>query len=137
MKAKKFFGNLVVLAIFGAVIFYIGWITFRVKPGYCAVMTSKTCGIYEKPVVAGAFTWRWERLLPTNVTLETFDLSPYKTTQVVSGELPSAKLYKDYAGSSADFSYNIKFNISMSISPEQIVVLYRNNVIRTNEDLLE
>ncbi|MCQ2241456.1 hypothetical protein [Treponema sp.] len=137
MKAKKFFGNIMILAIFAAAIFYIGWITFRVKPGFCAVMTSKTSGVYEKPIVAGAFTWRWERLLPTNVTLETFDLTPYKTTQAVSGELPGAKLYKDYAAASADFSYNIKFNIAMSISPEQILNLYRENKIKTNEDLQE
>lgn len=137
MKAKKFFINLIVLAIFSAVIFYIGWITFMIKPGYCAVMTSKTCGVYEKPIVAGAFTWRWERLLPTNVTLETFDLTPYRTSQTVAGELPSAKLYKDYAASSADFSYNIKFNIGMSISPEQILKLYRENKLKTNEDLQE
>ncbi|MDO4507424.1 MAG: hypothetical protein Q4B64_10815 [Spirochaetales bacterium] len=108
-----------------------------IKPGYCAVMTSKTCGVYEKPIVAGAFTWRWERLLPTNVTLETFDLTPYRTSQTVAGELPSAKLYKDYAASSADFSYNIKFNIGMSISPEQILKLYRENKLKTNEDLQE
>ena len=89
MKIKKFFANIVILAIFAAVVFYIGWITFLVKPGFCAVMSSKTSGIYEKPVMSGAMTWRWERLLPTNVTLETFDLAPFKSTQVVSGELPS------------------------------------------------
>ena len=137
MKAKKFFFNLTVLAIFSAVVFYIGWITFMIKPGYCAVMTSKTCGVFEKPIVAGAFTWRWERLLPTNVTIETFDLTPYKTSQAVAGELPSAKLYKDYAAASADFTYNIKLNIAMSISPDQILKLYRGNKIKTNEDLQE
>ena len=137
MKARKFFFNLTVLAIFSAVVFYIGWITFMIKPGYCAVMTSKTCGVFEKPIVAGAFTWRWERLLPTNVTIETFDLTPYKTSQTVAGELPAAKLYKDYAASNADFSYNIKFNIGMSISPEQILKLYKENIIKNNEDLQE
>nr|WP_318710769.1 hypothetical protein [uncultured Treponema sp.] len=137
MKSKKFFFNFLILAIFSAVVFYIGWITFMIKPGYCAVMTSKTCGLFEKPIVAGAFTWRWERLLPTNVTIETFDLTPYKTSQAVAGELPSAKLYKDYAAASADFTYNIKLNIAMSISPDQILKLYRGNKIKTNEDLQE
>lgn len=137
MKIKKIFWNVILLAVFSAVIFYIGWITFRVKPGFCAVMTSKTSGIYEKPIIAGSWTWRWERLLPTNITLETFDLAPYKTTQVIAGDLPSAKLYKEYVSSDVDFSYNIKFNISMSISPEQIVKLYKKNILKTNYDLQE
>lgn len=137
MKIKKFFANIVILAIFAAAVFYIGWITFLVKPGFCAVMSSKTSGIYEKPVMSGAMTWRWERLLPTNVTLETFDLAPFKSTQVVSGELPSSKFYKDFSSEKANFSYNIKLNFTMSISAEEILELYKNNKIRTNDDLLE
>ncbi|MBQ0039909.1 MAG: hypothetical protein KBS64_05740 [Treponema sp.] len=123
--------------IFGAAVFYVGWITFRVKPGFCAVMTSKTSGIHDSPVVSGSFLWRWERLLPTNVTLETFDLAPYKTTQVISGELPSAKVFKEYASVNSDFNYNIKINITMSITPEKILDLYKKNAIKTNEDLQE
>lgn len=137
MKVKKVLWNIFILAVFACAVFYIGWITFRVKPGYCAIMTSKTSGVYEKPVVSGVFAWRWERLLPTNVSLETFDLAPYKTTQTVAGELPSSKVYKDFAAADADFSYNIKLNISMSITPEEILALYKANKIRTNEDLQE
>ena len=90
MKVKKFFANFIVLLIFSAVVFFIGWIQFYVRPGTCAIMKSKTGGLYHSAVVPGVFTWRWERLLPTNVSLEIFDLSVYKATQSVSGELPSA-----------------------------------------------
>lgn len=137
MKAKKLFANFIVLVIFGAAVFCIGWITFLVKPGYCAVMVSKTSGILDKPVLPGSFIWRWEKLLPTNVTLETFNLSPFKSTQVVSGELPSSKTYRDYASLNCDFSYNIKMNFTMSIVPEKIVELYKANKLRTDEDLRE
>ena len=86
MKVKKFFANFIVLLIFSAVVFFIGWIQFYVRPGTCAIMKSKTGGLYHSAVVPGVFTWRWERLLPTNVSLEIFDLSVYKATQSVSGE---------------------------------------------------
>lgn len=134
---KKFLANLIVLVVFAGACFFIGWITFLVKPGYCAVMFSKTSGIYEKPVMPGVFTWRWERLLPTNVTLETFDLSPFKTTQVVSGTLPSSKIYDDFADVKHNFSYNFKLNLSFNFTPEAILQMYRNNKIRTNDDLYE
>ena len=105
----------IILLVFAGVCFYIGWITFLVKPGYCAVMSSKTSGIYEKPIMPGVFTWRWERLLPTNVSLETFDLAPFKSTQVVSGSLPSSKIYDEFSGVKHNFDYNFKFNLSFMI----------------------
>lgn len=137
MKIKRLFANLFVLVIFGGVVFFIGWITFLVKPGFCAVMTSKTSGIYEKPILPDSFVWKWERLLPTNVALETFDLAPFKSTQVVSGQLPSARLYSEFAAKNVDFSYNIKLNLTFSLSADSILELYKNNVLRTNDDLQE
>ena len=134
---KKFFANFIILLVFAGVCFYIGWITFLVKPGYCAVMSSKTSGIYEKPIMPGVFTWRWERLLPTNVSLETFDLAPFKSTQVVSGSLPSSKIYDEFSGVKHNFDYNFKFNLSMNFTPEAILQMYKANKFRTNDDLFE
>lgn len=136
MKVKKFFANFIVLLIFSAVVFFIGWIQFYVRPGTCAIMKSKTGGLYHSAVVPGVFTWRWERLLPTNVSLEIFDLAVYKTNQSVSGELPSAAFYSSrFSDKKVDFSYNVEISVSMSLSPEGIYKLVSENKITSNEDL--
>lgn len=136
MKVKKFFANFIVLLIFSAVVFFIGWIQFYVRPGTCAIMKSKTGGLYHSAVVPGVFTWRWERLLPTNVSLEIFDLSVYKATQSVSGELPSASFYSSrFSNKKVDFSYDVEISVSMSLSPEGIYKLVSENKITSNNDL--
>lgn len=136
MKVKKFFANFIVLLIFSAVVFFIGWIQFYVRPGTCAIMKSKTGGLYHSAVVPGVFTWRWERLLPTNVSLEIFDLSVYKATQSVSGELPSASFYSSrFSDKKVDFSYDVEISVSMSLSPEGIYKLVSENKITSNNDL--
>ncbi len=136
MKAKKFFANVVVLLIFAAAVFFAGWIQFLVKPGFCAVMKSKTGGIYGEAVVPGKFLWRWERLLPTNVSLEIFSLSPRKISSTVSGELPGAALYSSrLSEKNVDFSYGIEFSVGVSISAEEILRLVKENVISSDADL--
>lgn len=136
MKVKKFFANFIVLLIFSAVVFFIGWIQFYVRPGTCAIMKSKTGGLYHSAVVPGVFTWRWERLLPTNVSLEILDLSVYKATQSVSGELPSASFYSSrFSDKKVDFSYDVEISVSMSLSPEGIYKLVSENKITSNNDL--
>ncbi len=144
MKIKRFFGNIIVLLIFALVVFFVGWVQFSVKPGTCSIMKSKTSGLYSSAIVPGVFTWRWERLLPTNVTLENFDLSVYKSTQTVSGELPSAELYASHFFDSIssglkskeiDFSYSVTVTVSMALSPEGILDLVRENTISKSEDL--
>ena len=136
MKVKKFFANFIVLLIFSAVVFFIGWIQFYVRPGTCAIMKSKTGGLYHSAVVPGVFVWRWERLLPTNVSLEIFDLSVYKANQSVSGELPNAAFYSSrLSDKKVDFSYNVEISVSMSISADGIYNLVSKNKINKNEDL--
>ncbi|MGN0728222.1 hypothetical protein [Treponema sp.] len=136
MKARKFFVNAVILLIFSAVVFFIGWIQFYVSPGTCAIMSSKTGGLYSSAIVPGKFTWRWERLLPTNVSLQMFDLSVYSSTQSVSGELPGAAFYSSrFSEKKVDFSYDVQISVSMCVSPEEIHRLVSENKITSGEDL--
>lgn len=135
MKAKKFFINTFILLIFAAVIFFIGWIQFYCAPGNCIIMTSKTSGIYEKPIMTGTFTWRPERLLPTNVSLISFDLSPYKSHQNISGELKNGSFYSSTINEKADFTYSIQIDITLQITPEKIYTLFTEGKIKSNDDL--
>ncbi len=135
MKARKFFFNVLLLAIFAAVVFFIGWIQFLVKPGTVGVMESKTSGLYESPILPGEFAWRWERLLPTNVTMHVFDLTPYQSKQTVSGDLPSASIYRAQLEPSPDFSYRIECEVSLSASPDALVTLVKNHSVSDTTEL--
>lgn len=134
-KVKCFFVDVVILLIAAAAVFFVGWITFYVSPGQCAVMVSKTSGIYDKPIVAGQFVWRWERLLPTNVRLMTFQTEPYTAVKGFAGELPSGDVYGKYYEEKADFTYDVSMKIRLSITPEGILNLVKNQDVRQQEDL--
>lgn len=136
MKAKRFFANLIFLVLVAAVCFFIGWISFYVKPGQCAVMTSKTGGLYPNPVKSGSFLWRWERLLPTNVTLTSFDMKEHSFVQTKSGSLPSSDLYKTMLTPKPDFSYSFTVKTVFSVSPEKIIELVKKgDIVQTQESL--
>lgn len=132
---RRFFANLIVLVVAAAAVFFVGWVQFAVKPGNCAVMVSKTGGVHEKPVLGGVFTWRWERLLPTNLSLRMFETAPYESRKTVSGELPSAEMYAAQLSQKADFSYRIDMKIQLSVQPQQMVALVRERDLKGQEEL--
>ncbi|MCR5319331.1 MAG: hypothetical protein K6E22_13985 [Treponema sp.] len=132
---KKFFANLILILMACAAIFFIGWVQFLVKPGYCGVLTSKTSGIHKEALVSGKFAWRWEKLLPTNAQVHLFSLSPYKSRQTEAGILPSGELYASKLGGNVDFSYKMDMEISLELSPEKIHELFSANKISSQDDL--
>lgn len=135
MKVKRIIANFVVLLAAAAAVFYVGWIQFSVEPGYCGVMESKTGGVYPKPVLAGQFAWRWERLLPTNVRISKFPLAPCKSEQEYTGSLPSAETYARMVDGGADFSYAVRMTLSLSLPPEELVKLAASHEIKDEADL--
>ncbi len=137
MKVKRFFANLILLIVFSVVVFFIGWISFYVKPGKCGIMTTKTGGLYPEPVIYGEFLWRWERLLPTNVNLSLYELKEHDFVQNISGSLPSADIYKTLLDPRPDFSYNFTVKTVFSVSPEKIHALVKSGAIENSEDSLE
>ena len=137
MKAKRFFWNVFLLLIFGGVVFFAGWVSFFVKDGTCCVMTSKTSGVHSEPIKYGEFMWRWERLLPTNVTLTSYKLKDYSYVRSVSGELPSAELYSRQIDPHPDFSYAVTLNLKMSISPDEIYKLVSEGKLTGGESALD
>lgn len=132
---KKILADCIILLIVAVFVFFIGWLQISVKAGSCGVMVSKTGGIYEKPVLPGSFTWRWERLLPTNVDLRIFKTAPYTSKQVVSGSLPSAELYRAQIKDNPDFSYRATLSVTLSATPQNLIALVQKYDIRSQEDL--
>lgn len=134
-KGKKFLVKIILLLIVAAAVFFLGWVSFFVKEGTCTIMQSKTCGLYGKPIEYGQFVWRPERLLPTNVTLTSYKLSQYEISKSYSGTLPSANLYKEFVNPNPDFSYELEFKMTLSLTADAVFEAVKNNFVSCQDDL--
>ena len=133
---KKFFASFIILAIFSGFVFWTGWTTIKVPPKSFALVVSKTSGISDRIVKIGEFSWFWQFLLPTNASLVKFNIEPYfSATKNFSSKLPSADFYKGNSDSLPDFAYNFNFEISLTISPEGFLELYRQNKVTDDNSL--
>ena len=132
---KKFLACVFILAIFTGAVFYVGWTQFRVKPDTIGVVVSKTSGIDDKPVQNGEYAWHWQFLLPTNATLKTFQIKPVTVQRTVSGSLPSGEAYASIYNAQGLFDYTFTFEISLTVSPEAVVELMKQNKITDDADL--
>ena len=103
--------TLIVLAC-AASVFFFGWTQFSVPAGKYGVMLSKSGGYYPQAIMPGKFTWRWERIVPTNAQILVFDLTP-----------------RD------DFSWGFGMDALVTMKPEQLVPVVEKNTIQTQEAL--
>lgn len=110
-----------ILLIFGAFVFFIGWTQIKVKPGNIGIVQSKTGGISSKIIIPGKFSWHKEFLIPTNAQIEKFEYKPYNGSKTITGKRGSG-----------DFSFT--FQISLSYEPELISDLLKDNKISNQED---
>lgn len=134
---KKFSVCFVILVIFAAFVFAIGWTQFKVKPGESAVLVSKTGGVQQKVIESGEFLWNWEFLLPTNANLVIFKTEPKNFTKKISGILPFSDEYKSVYKNNLlpDFSYEFEFSVSLTLNSKYLPYLYKNYSIRSQENL--
>ncbi|MBP7095578.1 MAG: hypothetical protein KBC36_05755 [Spirochaetia bacterium] len=105
----------ILAAACAAVVFMVGWVSFRLDPGAWGVVTTKTGGVEDLALAPGRFAWRWEALLPTNLSLTEFELSPRELRVASVGELPSAAAYSAFAPGKPDFSYRLEATLRASI----------------------
>ena len=132
---KKFLACVLILAVFTGAVFYIGWTQFRVKPDTVGIVVSKTSGVSEKPVQNGEFAWHWQFLLPTNATLKLFHIKPVDIQKTITGCLPSGEAYASYYNVQGLFDYSFTFDIQLTVSPEAVVELMKENKIADDSDL--
>ncbi len=132
---KKFLACVLILAIFTGAVFYIGWTQFRVKPDTMGILVSKTSGVEEKPVLNGEFAWLWQFLLPTNATLKIFQIKPVNVQKSISGTLPSGEAYASIYNAEKLFDYSFTFDISLTLAPEAVVELIKQNKVTDDADL--
>ncbi|MBN2049342.1 MAG: hypothetical protein JW760_02760 [Spirochaetales bacterium] len=120
---------LFIILIIGGLVFYIGWIQIQLDEHSYAVVFTKLRGYEDTVIGPGTFTWRWERLIPTNTRLHIYTLSPQEEQVSISGSLPSADVYGRYLEGSPDFTYDLSFSLSFQIRPDALPALTRDKHI--------
>jgi hypothetical protein len=129
MKVKFIIILILILGIGGSA-FYFGWIQFRLEEHSCGVIFTKTGGYEEEVVRPGEFTWRWEALIPTNLTLHKIDVSPHGVNVHKEGQLPSGDIYGEVLEKPVDFSYSVDLRFEYALVAEKLPELVRERGLR-------
>ncbi|MEE8441216.1 MAG: hypothetical protein V3S41_05795 [Spirochaetia bacterium] len=129
---KRLIVLFLVFVIVAAVVFYFGWIQIQLDEDSYAVIFTKTGGWEETVIAPAEFTWRWQRLLPTNLALHVIPIIPHSTTATVSGSLPSATTYGALLESASPFSYAISVHVVYRLKPDALPGLVRDDGLRSD-----
>lgn len=117
---RKFFVTLIFLIVAAGAAFYFGWVQFQLPADSYGVIFTKTGGFESNVVKPGSFVWRWQRLLPTNLTLYVYHLTPQHTQITSQGTLPSGSLYAQYLQGKPSFSYKIAISVAYVLKPNAL-----------------
>lgn len=117
---KKFLAFLIIIIILGGVVFYLGWVQYKIGEDEYGVVFTRTNGWDSTTIEPGVFNWRWEKLIPRNMTIHVFEIKPYTTSLKAVGHLPSGDLYSQYLDGKVDFSYSIEIFYSFKIKAEAL-----------------
>jgi hypothetical protein len=122
---KKALATLIVLLLLGGVVFYFGWLQIRLPADSCAVIFTKTGGFDARVTMPGTFSWRWERLLPGNLTVYSYSLATHRSRVEIRQTLPSAELYSAVLPDKPDFSIRAVADLEFALRPESLPGLLR------------
>lgn len=130
-----FIFKLTILAIIAGAIFFVGYVQFKVPLGKYGVMLSKSSGYYEKLISHDEFTWRWERLIPTNAIILTFDLSPILMEENFDGMLENGERYAKVLAQGAVFSWKASIRLKVNIEHDKLIEIIKANNIKDQDEL--
>ena len=116
-------------------LFFFGWTQFSVPAGKYGIMLSKSGGYYPRAIIPGNFTWRWERLVPTNAQILVFDLTPRQVNYTADGSLPLADRYDKVLNTKDDFSWAFGIEALVTLKPDRLVSIVEKNTIQTQDAL--
>ena len=117
---KKFIILFLILLLIGGCIFYFGWIQILLPAETYAVIFTKTGGYDSEVIKPGVFSWRWERLIPTNMSLFKFDLKAHSTELTYHNALPSSELYASILPEKVDFDFEAAVYVKFRLKPENL-----------------
>ncbi len=133
-KAVNFFLSLIIILAAAGAVFWFGWVQFSLGEGDYAVIYTKSNGYESKPLKNGEFAWRWQALLPTNLSLHIFNLDTRTYTIDKSGKLPSGDFYASITGEDINFDWNIKVKILYRLNPEALPSLVSGGLLSSGLD---
>lgn len=136
-KSTKFLFKIIILLAAAGTVFTAGWMNLFVAADEYAVMISKTSGINDEVISSDSFCWKWQHVIPTNVTLVSFKSENKTFRNTISGSLPSAQIFSTHLGNGADFSYRADIDLTLSIKPQAVLELYRKGSVTSSESLNE
>ncbi|MFO7848353.1 MAG: hypothetical protein R6V67_00205, partial [Spirochaetia bacterium] len=119
MKAKIVFTLFLLLAV-GGTVFYFGWVQLQLPEHTYGVIYTKTGGWEQETVHPGTFTWRWEGLIPTNMTLYRVPVELQRVRISREGDLPSGSVYTEALDNDGDFTYKVDFSFSYRLKPKYL-----------------
>jgi hypothetical protein len=125
---------LLLLIVAGGVVFYFGWIQIQIPPDGYGVIFTRTHGWEPEVVRPGTFVWRWQRLIPTNLTLYVFEPGIHRTPIRLEGSLPSGTTINTILEDPGDFDYDIRMTVQTRVMPQSLPELARDRELRP-EDL--
>ena len=123
--------TLLLVVALAATAFFFGWAELALPAGTYGVAFTKSGGWDESAIVPGGITWRWERLIPTNMTLYAFDLTPQVVKRDASGLLPSAERYAaEIDIDPADFAYELEVTLQLRLRADHLPLLVAEAELR-------
>lgn len=125
---RKLLVVLVILMLLGGVVFYVGWVQFEIPPNSYGVIFTKTNGWEPDPIEAGTFTWRWQRLLPTNLTLYVYPVEQQEIEIEAEGGLPSGEVYAEAISASVDFTYSVEAAVQYTVRPKSLPAIAQEGI---------
>ena len=128
MKVKSIL-SIIILILAAIAVFIFGIVKIDLPPDTYAVIFTKTGGYDSKIFQAGDFRWKWENLLPTNLSYSLFDLSPRRISINSEGSLPSGDIYSIYLDGNPDFTYTFNFTIKYRINSTELPGLIKKGII--------
>ena len=132
---KKFIFVFFLFLAAGGTAFFFGWTHLCVPVGSYGVINSKTHGLYTKVIRDGQFRWLWYKLIPKNVKISVYSVYAVNHPLTSSGSLKSGDAYASLAGIEADFSWDIKGELSFNINPESLPEFTAMENVNDNSEL--
>jgi hypothetical protein len=129
-KARGFgrFLFLLFLLALSGFLFYRGWLQMDIPPHSRVILFTRTGGFDNVVYRPGQFVWRWEKLLPGNMSLLVFPDQSSTLSVDGNGFLPSGEVYGYWMGNPALFKYSYRVKLQMKIGDESLLdaVIHRN-----------
>ncbi|MDC7240131.1 MAG: hypothetical protein PQJ50_07200 [Spirochaetales bacterium] len=135
-RAFRRFKNVLSFIIFlgfAGFVFYTGWIQIRIPEGSYALAYTKFPGGYDSYLMTPeVFTWRWENLFPTNMTIHIIELDRQRAEYRQAATLPSGDLYGRYIREPEAFSYTVALDYSYSLKENSFTSLIEEGAYRAS-----